>query len=164
MKIRDASTEDFASIVALNHRFVSWTSPMDGNRLAHLNGLSCYHRVLVNEHEKVMAFLIAMPGSVDYDSENYRWFNSRYSQFLYIDRIVVKEEAQGIGAGRLLYEDLFAFAGREGFDLVTCEFNVRPANPGSAKFHDRLGFREVGTQELDNGRKIVSLQVKTLAG
>jgi hypothetical protein len=41
---------------------------------------------------------------------------------------------------------------------VTCEYNLVPANEPSRRFHDKFGFREMGTQWLANGAKQVSLQ------
>ena len=66
---------------------------------------------------------------------------------------------QGRQLGRLLYEDLFAFALTQGIDTVACEFYVEPLNVASQRFHARFGFREVGTQWVADGRKKVSLQV-----
>ncbi|NNE42793.1 MAG: GNAT family N-acetyltransferase, partial [Gemmatimonadetes bacterium] len=46
--------------------------------------------------------------------------------------------------------------------MITCEVNTRPRNDGSLRFHARLGFREVGTQETEGGAKAVSLLEKRL--
>jgi hypothetical protein len=43
---------------------------------------------------------------------------------------------------------------------MTCEYNLQPQNEISRKFHQRYGFIEVGTQETENGKKTVSLQIK----
>lgn len=58
----------------------------------------------------------------------------------------------------MLYDDIIAFAATRGVAQLTCEFDLEPPNPGSAKFHARYGFREVGRQWLSGGRKQVSLQ------
>jgi predicted GNAT superfamily acetyltransferase len=41
---------------------------------------------------------------------------------------------------------------------VTCEFDIEPPNPASARFHGRFGFREVGRQNVAYAAKAVSLQ------
>ena len=62
---------------------------------------------------------------------------------------------------------LLAFARSRGAPVVVCEFDVDPPNPASRAFHERFGFREVGTLVIPakagiaNG-KTVSLQEKTL--
>jgi predicted GNAT superfamily acetyltransferase len=60
----------------------------------------------------------------------------------------------------LLYDDIIAFAGAHGIARLTCEFDLDPPNPASAKFHRRYGFREVGRQWLGSGKKQVSLQAR----
>jgi predicted GNAT superfamily acetyltransferase len=75
-----------------------------------------------------------------------------------VDRIVVAAGTQARGAGRQLYRDLYAQALRDVVPVITCEFDIEPPNPASARFHAKLGFREIGTQQLYDGRKVVSLQ------
>ena len=159
--IRAAAPADFPAILALNAESVHFLSPLDAPRLQHLHAQAAYHRV-VEIDGVVAAFLLALREGADYASPNYRWFAQRYREFLYIDRIVVSTMQQGQGLGALLYEDLFAFARTSGVTRVTCEFDLEPPNPASARFHARFGFREVGTQRLAGGRKQVSLQARTL--
>ena len=45
---------------------------------------------------------------------------------------------------------------------MTCEINIRPTNIGSMQFHTHLGFKQVGSQEIDSGAKQVALMEKTL--
>ena len=97
----------------------------------------------------------------DYDSPNYRWFAERYDTFLYVDRVVVAESQQGRGLGRLLYDDLFAFARVANVPCITCEFDIDPPNEASRRFHARYAFEEVGVQTLPKGKR-VSLQLARL--
>ena len=112
-------------------------------------------------YDGVVAFLLAFREGADYDSPNYRWFAARYATFLYVDRVVVAESQQGRGLGRLLYDDLFAFARASGVPCITCEFDIDPPNEASRRFHARYGFEEVGTQALPKGKR-VSLQIARL--
>lgn len=160
-RIRPAGVDDFAAILALNAESVQFLSPLAAPRLQHLHAQAAYHRV-VEVDGVVSAFLLAFRERADYDSPNYRWFAQRYAQFLYIDRVVVSAAQQGRGFGALLYEDLFAFARASDIRQVTCEFDLAPPNPNSARFHARFGFREVGTQWLGGGKKQVSLQARSL--
>jgi predicted GNAT superfamily acetyltransferase len=155
--IRPASPADFAAILALNAESVHFLSPLDMQRLQLLHAQAAYHRVVEIDGE-VRAFLLVLREGRDYDSPNYRWFARYYERFLYIDRIVVSAAMHGQGLAALLYEDLLAFAAQSGVAQLTCEFDLAPPNPGSAKFHARFGFREVGTQWIRDGKKQVSLQ------
>lgn len=159
--LRDATPADFPRIVALNLAEVLQTSAMDLARLEHLHARAAYHRVACVDGE-VAAFLLAFRDGADYPNPNFDWFAARYPSFLYVDRIVVDATFNGRGLGSLLYRDLFAHARAIGAAVVTCEFNVVPANEASARFHARWGFQEVGRQWLDDGKKQVSLQVAPL--
>lgn len=159
--IRDTTPADFAAILALNAESVHFLSPLDATRLRHLHAQAAYHRG-VERHGRVAAFLLAFREGAQYDSPNYRWFAQRYPAFLYIDRVVVDRGARGLGLGIQLYDDILAFAAATGVARLTCEFDLEPPNPVSARFHRRYGFREVGRQWLGNGKKQVSLQARDI--
>ncbi|MFC5437187.1 GNAT family N-acetyltransferase [Rhodanobacter umsongensis] len=160
--LRDAVPGDFPAILALNEAFVSVLSPLDGMRLARLHAQAALHRVIERDG-RIEAFLLALREGADYDSPNYRWFAQRHARFLYVDRVVVAADSHAHGAGTRLYRDVYARGSRDGVPLITCEFDIEPPNPASARFHARLGFREIGRQQLDGGNKIVSLQALEVA-
>lgn len=159
--IRDATPRDFAAILALNAESVHFLSPLDEARLRHLHTQAAYHRVLEIDGG-VAAFLLVLREGADYDSPNYRWFAEHYAQFLYVDRVVVDARHQGRGLAAQLYDDLIEFAEASGVVRLTCEFDLDPPNPASAKFHERRGFCEVGKQWLGGGKKQVSLQARAV--
>lgn len=157
MTIRDAAPDDFPALLALNAASVHFLSPLDEALLQHLHAHAAYHRV-VQVQGHVAAFLLALREGAQYASPNYRWFAQRYPAFLYIDRVVVDECVRGQGLGIQLYDDIVAFAASTRAARLTCEFDLQPPNPVSAKFHQRYAFREVGRQWLGAGKKQVSLQ------
>ena len=75
--IRAAAPEDFETICALNLAEVQHTSAMDTTRLAALDAISCYHKV-VSISGVVSAFLLAMCNGSAYQNENFEWFSKRY--------------------------------------------------------------------------------------
>ena len=158
--IRPARPDDALSILALNLESEQHLSPLNAERLKHLDLQSSYHRV-VELDGQVVAFLLALREGADYDSPNYRWFDEARDEFIYVDRVVVSEQHRGKRLASALYDDLFAFARARDIHEVTCEFNVDPPNAASRAFHASYGFTEVGTQTLDCGRT-VSLQLATL--
>lgn len=158
--LRDATAADFPAILALNEAFVSVLSPLDHERLARLHAQAARHRV-IEQDGRLVAFVLVLCERADYDSPNYQWFAQRHARFLYVDRIVVAADARG--AGTRLYRDVFDFARREAVPVITCEFDIQPPNPASERFHVRLGFREVGQQQLYGGSKVVSLQLLDIA-
>jgi predicted GNAT superfamily acetyltransferase len=157
VSIRDAVQGDHGVILALNLADVAHTSPLDAERLIFLDGMSCYHRVACIDGE-VSGFLLAMRSGAAYENDNFAWFNRRYPSFVYVDRVVISSAARGRGLGSLLYRDLFAWARQHDILLVTCEYNIVPANEPSRLFHERFGFKEQATQWVANRSKQVSLQ------
>lgn len=157
IEIRDATDADFEAILGLNDAEVLQTSAMDFARLGVLHGLSSYHRV-AEVAGRVAAFLLAMRSGAPYDNDNFNWFTTQVGDFMYVDRIVVGSGFSGLGIGSALYKDLFAHCRALGIPAVTCEYNLDPPNPASRAFHDKFGFRELGTQRVAGGSKLVSLQ------
>lgn len=86
------------------------------------------------------------PGTLAYDSANLRWFEAWQAEqacdLLYVDRIAISGAARGQGLGQRLYEAAFEIA--SGRQWLGAEVNTDPDNPGSHKFHTRLGFARVG--------------------
>jgi uncharacterized protein len=156
--IRDATQDDYEIILALNQAHVAHTSPMHAARLTALDGISCYHRVACIDG-RVSGFLMAMRSGAPYENDNFAWFTRKYLSFVYVDRVVISSAARGLRLGSLLYEDLFSWARHCGIPLVTCEYNIVPANEPSRLFHEKFGFSEQGTQWLEDGTKQVSLQI-----
>jgi len=159
--IRDATPGDLAAILRLNKEWEHVTSPLDEGSLAELYGESSYCRVMEAEGE-VVAFILALSPGAAYDSPNYRWFDARGGDFLYIDRVVVGAASQRAGFGAALYDDLLEFASRQGVSQLVCEVDIEPLNVSSDAFHASRGFVEVGTQPVAGGRKRVSLRERVL--
>jgi predicted GNAT superfamily acetyltransferase len=157
--IRDAKIADFPAILGLNLEMEQYLSPLSEELLSDLRAVAVYHRVIETKQGEVAGFLLALREGADYSSVNYLWFAERYRQFLYVDRVVVAPAHRRKRLGRLLYDDLFAFARENGIAAVACEFDINPPNEASRRFHSRFGFREVGRQWVAGGKKQVSLQM-----
>jgi len=127
----------YAKILRMNQEFVHWLSPLDHGELTDLLNLAQYKKQ-INDADGV---LIGYAHDVEYDHKNLKWLRARFDSFYYIDRIILGAAAQGKGYGRQLYADFEAQAQRRGLPRLVCEVNTRPNNPGSHKFHERLGFK-----------------------
>jgi predicted GNAT superfamily acetyltransferase len=158
IRIRDVLPGDHARIVELNADAVLHTSVMDIARLAELDVMTSYHKA-ITVNGGVAGFLLAMRESAPYRNDNFAFFAARYKTFLYIDRIVIGSDFAGLKLGSLLYQDLFDHARHNAVPVLACEYNIDPPNEPSRHFHDKFGFKEIGRQWLDDGRKQVSLQV-----
>ena len=157
---RPVRESDFAALNELNRAAVPNVNDVGVPGLKRLAAQAAYFR-LVDGPDAPLGFLLAMTQEADYDSLNFLWFKARYPRFLYIDRVVVGQGARRLGVGSALYRDLIAF-GVNLAPVLTCEVNLRPANPGSLVFHERFGFAQAGTQDTEGGTKTVSLMVRSL--
>jgi predicted GNAT superfamily acetyltransferase len=147
-----------AELLALNNahaRELSWLEPDGLLRLLREAFLAC--RI-----GRADAWLLAFDQDADYDSPNFLWFRSRYSRFVYVDRVVVAPAARGLGYGRRLYGEVFQRAEAAGHERVVCEANSNPPNLASDAFHAALGFVEVGTGSIHGGAKAVRYFSRTL--
>ena len=154
-KIKPSTETDLPHILELNKAAIPAVNLLSEQEIQNLFSESEYFNSLCLNQE-VIGFLIALgPGAI-YHSPNFRWFELRYDQFLYVDRIVIDPIHQGLGYGCMRYDHLREFTGQK-FPRITCEVNLRPRNATSLRFHQRYGFRQVGVQETEGGTKQVSL-------
>lgn len=153
--IDTATTDDLPEILELNEAALPAVSSVNLNEMQHFLQIVDYFKTL-KINNKVAGFLIALTPGKDYNSVNYKWFENNYESFMYVDRIVVTPTYQGHGFGTAFYNDLVNFSKRN-VPRITCEVNIRPMNEGSILFHEKYGFDQVGTQEIEGGTKKVSL-------
>jgi len=159
--VRDVVAGDHAALLALNNSAVPHVNALSREEFAWLSGHANFFR-LVEDDAGLLGFAIVLPSGLDYWSDNYKWFATRFSGFLYLDRVVVAERGRRQGVGRALYEALFAF-GRGTWPRVTLEVNLRPPNPDSERFHERLGFTMIGVREYDDGASAVLMMERAFA-
>lgn len=107
--------------------------------------------------KKLLGFVLCLLPKTEYGSLNYAWFNERYDEFIYVDRIAVAIDARNQGIGSMLYDKVFDYAITNNIP-VTAEVSLRPPNQGSDRFHLRHGYQIVG--ELDHGEKAVTMYIK----
>ena len=160
MKIRSANAADAVQIADLNDVFVSVTSPMDAQRFLKLFAL-CSYCLVVDDGEQLLGFVIAMRNAAPYDNGNYRWFEARVRNMVYVDRIVLAADARGQGLGHQLYEELSTMALADGCSVMTAEMDIEPPNTHSLHFHYKQGFVEHGQRVLEGGKR-VSMQCRDL--
>jgi len=161
MNIVPALQPHYAQILALNESALPHVNSISETDLASFAALSVYFKAVLID-EKVSGFLLAMEQGVDYQSLNYQWFAERYDSFLYVDRIVIAADCIGAGLGTALYQDLIESSGHRA-PVLTCEVNLKPSNTPSIKFHQNLGFEQIGTRDSEGGEKTVSLMARQLS-
>ncbi len=159
MKIRKIKQADYDEVLKLNEASVPHVNSIDRDDLAWFHEHAAF-LVVAEIDDKLAGFMIGLRPGTDYRSENYRWFCANYSDFAYVDRIAVASWARRRGIAESFYT---AFAASQpDVPVMTCEVNLRPANEGSMRFHERMGFRQVASQETEGGKKEVALMERTL--
>lgn len=153
--IHEARPTDYVAVLKLNEDAVPNVNSISTRTLEYLHAQSCLF-CLAMDSSNLAGFLLALPESATYESPNFRFFKDQYPHFAYVDRIVVSPDYRRHGVGRNLYAALFDDV-RNNKPLVACEVNLIPPNPDSVRFHENLGFEEVGQQETEQGTKRVSL-------
>lgn len=157
MRIRDLLPDDHRAVHDINEAGTPGVHTASLEELAAITRLACISLV-AEEDGAVVAFCQVLTPGAPYRSVNYRWFSSRYDDFVYLDRVAVAPDYRGRGIGAALYAEVERRARAVWFTL---EVNLVPRNEGSLRFHAREGFHEVGQQDTDYGAR-VSLMAKRL--
>ncbi len=144
----------------------SWFLDLNNSEVPHVNALdrAAFDDLLA---EATLALVVEVDGKpaggmitfepgAGYQSANYRWFSDNYDSFLYVDRVVVDAGFRGHGLGQRLYAQAWGRAQDRGV-MLCCEVNEDPPNEASMRFHERFGFKPVGGQQTEGGKKTVVL-------
>ncbi|WP_062207714.1 GNAT family N-acetyltransferase [Demequina oxidasica] len=151
LRLRVMRETDVPAVTALNNDAAPAVNVLEEAEVSSLLAMCDVALVATDRDGNVNAFLLSLGGGQPYESENYAWFEGRGVRHQYIDRIVVGPGAKGTGIGRALYESVFERARERGASEIAAEVNVRPPNPGSIAFHEKLGFRQLEERETKGG-------------
>lgn len=160
LAIRDVRERDLDAVLALNNAAGRSILALDDAQLEFFYASADYFRVAEVDGQ-LAGFLIALRDGSDYHSPNYRWFAEHYSEFFYIDRIVIANGFRRHGLGRVFYCDVNSYA-EVRVPLLTCEVFLEPREDVVVLFHGTYGFQEVGQQRMREDGPLVSLLAKDL--
>lgn len=165
IQINAANAQHYAEILVLNELAIPHVNSISVETLKKLHAQS-FSLQIACVSGKLAGFLLALNETAEYSSVNFQWFKNNYPQFTYVDRIVVGSDFRRLGLAKTLYKQLIANIPAS-CPVLTCEVNLKPENPGSITFHERLGFSRVGEQitgepNTDAGEKRVCLMAKML--
>lgn len=147
MPIRPYQPSDLAALYAINQAStpgVGHEDDADGlGRLIDMG--TCL--VAADDEDTPLGFInLIAPGTDAYPSDNLRWIEDWMAReeksAHYVDRIAIAAGARGQRLGEALYRAAFEAAKPRA--CLTCEVNTDPDNPGSHRFHQRLGFQKIG--------------------
>ena len=105
---------------------------------------------------KIAAFMICFREDSEYESKNYLYFNRKYKEFLYVDRIGVSKNLENTGLGSILYKYIIENFGE---DLKICaEINTKPMNKKSIIFHKKHDFKRILEKCYNENYKVVFME------
>jgi len=140
--IRDVDDDDILMMLEINEQGLPGTGKVDIEQLSKLRQISEF-TIGAYENGKMIGFVICLLPKQDYGSLNYAWFNERYDDFIYVDRIAVEQSRRNHQVGTKLYSRVKQYAEAANIP-VAAEVSLMPPNEGSDRFHLRNGFTEVG--------------------
>ena len=105
--------------------------------------------LIAEKDSKLIGFVLCMKQNQMYKSKNYLYLSSKFSEFLYIDRIAIGKKYRRLGIGKTMYEKIIEAAKLTEVPLL-CEVNTKPKNGPSLAFHKYLGFEEIGKNDFEN--------------
>ena len=157
---RNIEIADLARVLEINNANTPGVSELTFTELESDLNNSLHALAIDNELGEVCAFCITFAPDAPYAGSNHQWFAERYESFVYLDRIAIDSNDQNRGLGALLYQSVeqHMLISAE-YSLLCCEVNLEPPNPGSLRFHHRIGFTEVGQHSPQQGY-LVSLLLK----
>ena len=157
--VRNIVSTDVTRVLEINNANTPGVSELTLSELE-ADMTNCLHALAIdNEHGEVCAFCITFDPDAPDAGANHRWFADRYESFVYLDRIAIDSNHQNHGLGALLYQSVEQhMLNSAEHSLLCCEVNLEPPNPGSLRFHKRIGFTEVGRHLPQQGYVVSLLQ------
>lgn len=153
--VRNIVSADVTRVLEINNANTPGVSELTMIELATDLKNSLHALVIDNEHGEVCAFCITFDPNAPDAGTNHQWFAERYKSFVYLDRIAIDSSHQNRGLGALLYqsvEQLMLDSAEH--SLLCCEVNLEPPNPGSLRFHQRIGFTELGQRSFNDFNRV----------
>ena len=157
--VRNIEIADLPRVLEINNANTPGVSALTFAELE-LDLHSSLHALAIdNELGEVCAFCITFDPDAPDAGDNHRWFAERYKSFVYLDRIAIDSNHQNRGLGALLYQavERQMIASAE-HSLLCCEVNLEPPNPGSLRFHQRIGFSECGVESSEPGYAVIYMK------
>ena len=153
--VRNIVSTDVTRVLEINNANIPGVSELTLSELETDMKNCLYALAIDNEHGEVCAFCITFDPDAPDAGANHRWFAERYKSFVYLDRIAIDSNHQNRGLGALLYQSVEQRMLKSAeHSLLCCEVNLEPPNPGSLRFHKRIGFTEIGQQSFDNEHSV----------
>ena len=157
--VRNIETADLPRVLQINNANTPGVSELTMSELESDLRNSLHALAIDNEQGEVCAFCVTFAPDAQDAGSNHQWFAERYKSFVYLDRIAIDSNHQNRRLGALLYQSVEQhMLDSAEYSLLCCEVNLEPPNPGSLRFHKRIGFVECGVETTGPGYVVTYLQ------
>ena len=156
--VRNIEIPDLPRVLEINNANTPGVSELTMAELQTDLRNSLHALAIDDEHGEVCAFCITFDPSAPDAGTNHQWFADRFESFVYLDRIAIDSNHRNRGLGVLLYQAVEQYMlDSAKHSLLCCEVNLEPPNPGSLRFHQRIGFVECGVESTAPGYAVTYL-------
>ena len=156
MQFGELRSQDIPAIWEINQQGLPGTGKVSQQEIVELLRIAEL-TIGAFDGEQLVGFVLCFLPRTEYASLNYAWFNQRYQDFLYVDRIAVLEDHRNQSIGSLLYQQVISYAKYYNYPIAA-EVSLNPPNPGSMRFHQRFNFTEIGV--LNHQSKSVTMMMR----
>ena len=151
--LRELKEEDQEALLVLNNASTPAVNPLTLEELKSI--LFIAEKCWIEEIDgELAAALIIIGPDQPYSSDNYTWLETQFSNYCYVDRIMVDQNHKRKGFGNKLYQELEKYAECNDARTLLCEVNLEPPNPQSIAFHTRLKWEPFFEREHGPGKKV----------
>jgi predicted GNAT superfamily acetyltransferase len=111
---------------------------------------------------KLSGFLLGIDSSRVVENFGYVWFQMRFDNFLYVDRVVITTDARRRGMATAMLTQVLQWCREHGIDNLVCHVHDRPANPAGHALCKTMGFMPLESVMLPS-RDIVTMYQRSTA-
>lgn len=149
---------DWNAVLQINASVQPAVASVDWRELNRLLALKGRHRVARKEGA-VVGYMLSFPSESFYDGEEFIFLHKlARAPFIYVDQLAISAEHQRRGIGRMFYSSLMNSASHVEAQSICCEVNLSPPNPASLNFHYQLGFAQIASLHVADGRTVALLE------
>ena len=162
--IRPLASTDCEEVLRINAESQPGVAHLDRTEFERLVRLKNEHLVMEGAEGGLVGYLLAFPSGTPYDGEEFLLLTKTLlDSFIYIDQVAVGAGGRRMGTASRLYQAVETVAQRRAIQVLCCEVNLNPPNPGSFAFHRSKGFSQTRVLETRDHRTValMSKQLKS---
>jgi uncharacterized protein len=154
MPLTIAPLTDANLLLALNNAAVPDVGELSLDKARWLTN-HCVLPGMATLDDQVAGIVVVLSDHCGYNSDFYRRFTDRYTNFLYVDRVIVTAWARGRGVATALYQATEQAARAQGMAIASDVYSEPPNTP-SLRVHRSRGFVEIEKQHFPAQQKTVT--------